>query len=218
MQTDIMPSASGAEVLLENTRMRSNGLPEFVAGDIVLFSGVGDLYGRVGGWLMRTSGEGPTYAVHTAQFLDAGRYLEMEMVTRIRATNDILKKHQVHDLWERRGFEVWRCRWLSAGQREAVSCEALHYLGAKFGMAKFLTHLLDGLLVKVIGREIFFFRRLNHDQRYPICSWITAFSYDRALHYRFGVPPECADPDEIGDWLNAHPSEWERVFRLDSYS
>jgi hypothetical protein len=189
-----------------------------MAGDIILFAGVGDLYGRVGSWLMRTSGEGSTYAVHTAQFLDACRYLEMDFVGKIRPTRDILGKRQAHDLWERRGFEVWRCRWLSVEQREAVSRQALAYLGAEFGMAKFLTHLLDGLIMKVTGREVFFFRRLNHDHRYPICSWITAFSYDRALHYRFGVPPECADPDEIGDWLNAHPDEWVRVFRLAKYS
>ena len=189
-----------------------------MAGDIILFAGVGDLYGRVGGWLMRTSGEGPTYAVHTAQFLDAGRYLEMEMVGKIRAIGEILRKRQAHDLWERRGFEVWRCTWLRVEQQEAISRQALAYLGAKFGAAKFLTHLLDGLIVKVIGREVFFFRRLNHDQRYPICSWITAFSYDRALHYRFGVPPECADPDQIGDWLNGHPDDWVCVFRLATYS
>lgn len=218
MQTNTLPPTPNVGVLIDQVKVGSDYLPDFMAGDIVLFSGVGDLYGRVGGWLMQTSGEGATFAVHTAQFLDTSRYLEMDMVAKIRATHDILKKHQVHDLWERRGFEVWRCRWLSAEEREAVTRQALYYLGAKFGMAKFLTHLLDGLINKVLGKEVFFFRRLNHDKRYPICSWITAFSYDTALHYRFGVPPECADPDAIDDWVNTHPGEWERIFRLDKYS
>ena len=217
MQTNTLARAQGEATQVEWAEVGRDRLPEFEAGDIILFAGMGDLYGKVGGWLMRTSGESPTYAVHTAQFLDASRYLEMDFVGKIRATGEILRKRQAHDMWERRGFEVWRCRWLSAEEREMVSQKALYYLGAKFGMAKFLTHLLDSMINKVAGREVFFFRRLNHDQRYPICSWITAFSYDRALNYRFGVPPECADPDEIDDWVNSHPAEWTCVFRLDKY-
>jgi hypothetical protein len=190
-------------------------IPEFLAGDIILFAARQDLYGRFSRWLMRTGGERPTYAVHTAQFLDAGRYLELDIVVKIRATPEIFRKRLAHDLWQRRGFVVWRCRTLTSAQREAVTQQALAYLGARFGLGKFLTHLLDGLTTKVVGREVFFFRRLNHDQRYPICCWITAFSYDRALHYRFGVSPECADPDQIDDWLNAHPEEWRCVFRFE---
>jgi hypothetical protein len=128
-----------------------------------------------------------------------------------------MKRRQAYDMWQRRGFEVWRCRSLTAEQQEAVTRKALDYVGATFGWAKFLTHFFDGLLNKATGREVFFFRRLNHDQRYPICSWITAFSYDRALHYQFGVPPECADPDEISDWVKDHPDEWVCVYRLEEY-
>jgi hypothetical protein len=193
-------------------------LPVFLAGDIILFSARDDWYGRLSRWLMRTSGEGPTYAVHTAQFLGPGRYLELDIVGKIRALGALLQQHQAHDLWQRRGFAVWRCLSLTSAQRAAVTRQALAYVGARFGMAKFGTHLLDGLISKARGRDVFFFRRLNHDQRYPICSWITAFSYDRALHYQFGVPPECADPDAIADWLSAHPAEWVCVFRLEDYT
>ena len=48
-------------------------VPQFLAGDIILFSGQGDLYSRAGAWMMRSPGEGPTYAVHTAQFLSPRR-------------------------------------------------------------------------------------------------------------------------------------------------
>ena len=195
-----------------------DGLPTFLAGDIILFAGRADWYGVLSGWLMRTRGEGLTYAVHTAQFLDADRYLELATVVKIRATGDILRPRQAHDTWQRRGFEVWRCRVLTAEQRAAVTRQALAYVGARFGWAKVFTHVLDGLVSKVAGRDVFLFRRLNHDTRYPLCSWVTAFAYDRALHYQFGVPPEAADPDEIGDWVNSHPAEWERVFRLADYT
>jgi hypothetical protein len=218
MGTDTLLSSPDQAVLEKQAEIRSSQLPECLAGDIVLFAGRGDFYGRLSRWVMRTSGESPTYAVHTAQFLDADRYLELDIVGKIRATTEIFTKRQSHDLWQRRGFEIWRCRSLTREQREAVTRQALSYLGAKFGMGKFLTHLLDGLINRVIRRDIYFFRRLNHDQRYPICSWITAYSYDRALNYQFGVPPECADPDEIGDWLSTHPDEWVRIFRLEEYA
>jgi hypothetical protein len=169
-------------------------LPEFRAGDIILFAGRDDWYGRLSRWGMRTAGESPTYAVHTAQFIAADRYLELDIVGKLRTTGEILRPRQVHDTWQRRGFEVWRCLVLTGAQQEALTQQALAYLGARFSCAKFLTHLLDGLINKGLGREVFVFRRLNHDQRYPICSWITAFSYDRALHYQFGVPPSVRIP------------------------
>jgi hypothetical protein len=188
-----------------------------MAGDIVLFAARADWYGRLSRWLLRQRGEGPTYAVHTAQFLDPGSYLELAVRGTIRATGEILKPRQRLDMWQRRGFAVWRYRALTAAQRAAVTQQARASVGATFGWAKFMTHLLDGLIVKALGREVFLFRRLNHDQRYPICSWITAFSYDRALHYQFGVPPECADPDQIDDWVSGHPEEWEQIYRLENY-
>ena len=202
----------------ERAGERPDALPVFMPGDVILFAGRGDLYSRVSRWIMRSPDEGPTYAVHTAQFIDAGRYIEIDMVGKVRATRDILKKRLARDLWTRRGFEVWRLESLTPDERDAVTRQALTYVGAKFGMGKFFTHLLDGLINKLTPGEVFFFRRLNHDTRYPICSWITAFSYDRALRYRFGVPPECADPDQIADWVNGRPQEWARVYRLDSYT
>jgi len=215
MQTNTLLPRPDARAVVDQASTGSDPLPQFQAGDIILFAGRRDWYGVASRWVMRTRGESPTYAVHTAQFVDPGRYLELDLVGKLRATEEILRQHQAHDTWKRRGFEVWRCPSLTVEQQEAVTRQALTYLGERFGMAKFTTHLLDGLVSKVVGREAFLFRRLNHDQRYPICSWITAFSYDKALHYRFGVPPECADPDEIDDWVSGHPDEWVRVFRLE---
>lgn len=193
-------------------------LPEFRAGDILLFAGKsGDLYARFGGWLMRGPGEGPTYALHTAQFLDARRVLEMDFVGRVKTMDDILNQRVALHNWQRRGFEVWRCRTLSAEQCEALSDQALSYINRKFGWTKMLAHLLDGLMYKATRKDRFVFRRLDPDGSSPVCSGITAFVYDRAVHYRFGVEPECADPDHIHDWLAEHPDEWERIFVLDDF-
>ena len=193
-------------------------IPEFRAGDILLFAGKkGDLYTRLGGWVMRGTGEGPTYALHTAQFLDCRRVLEMDFVGRVKTIDDILKQRVDLNTWQRSGFEVWRCRTLSDKQREALTDQALNYVNVRFGWVKMVAHLLDGLLHKVSHRELFVFRQLDPDGSSPVCSGITAFVYDKALHYRFGVEPECADPDHIHDWLVAHPGEWQRVFCLHDF-
>jgi hypothetical protein len=184
--------------------MRAPSVPRFQAGDIMLFAGGNEIPSRVSRWVERARGEPPTYAVHAAQFLDANHALEMDGVTKIRPL--------AYFLGRRRGFEVWRRRGLTRRQRAALTREALRYLNARISVPKLFTHLLDGALSKLTRREVFLFRRLNHDQRYPICSWITAFAYDRALRYQFGVPPSCADPDQIEDWVGAHPREWTRVF------
>jgi hypothetical protein len=200
------------------SKTRHEQIPRFLAGDIILFAGKGDLYSRVGGWLMRDRGEAPTYAVHTAHFVDPGRVLEMDFVARIKSFDDVLNNRYMLDLWRRRGFEVWRCATLTDQQRQALTRQSLAYLNVKFGMAKLGAHLLDDLIGKLAGREFFLFRHIDPQGRRPVCSGITASVYDRALHYRFGVHPECADPDDIYDWVTAHASEWVRVYRLEDYA
>ena len=166
---------------------------------------------------MRAGGEGPTYAVHTAQFLDSRRVLEMDYKVKIKSIEDILNKRVDLNTWERRGFEVWRYRTLSEEQREALTDQALRYINVRFGYLKMIAHLVDGLIDKVTHRHLYLFRRLDPDGSSPVCSGVTAFVYDKALHYHFGVEPECADPDHIHDWLVAHPGEWEQMFALKDY-
>jgi hypothetical protein len=185
----------------------SKQIPMFMPGDIILCPGKRVMPHILTRWATQARDERPTYAVHTAQFLSAHKIIEMEAVVKKRSMKAFFQL--------RKAFEVWRCNSLTLSQRQAISRKSLEYLGRKFGWPKLFTHLLDGLANKVVHKQVFFFRRLNHDQRYPICSWITAFSYDRALHYQFGVPPECADPDQIHDWISTHPDEWVRVFALE---
>src|SRR5829696_7179548 len=64
-------------VYVEQAGAVSDQLPEFLGGDIILYAGRGDFFSRAVRWVERTPSEGPTYAVHSAQFLDAGRYLEL---------------------------------------------------------------------------------------------------------------------------------------------
>ena len=54
------------------------------------------------------------------------------------------------------------------------------------------------------------FRRLTHDDNYPICSWVVAYAYDAAGR-RFGVDPGAADPDDIWDYVTSHPEEYRQI-------
>lgn len=189
-------------------------LPRFRAGDIIVFAGQSDLYSRVARWIMRLPGEGPTYSVHTAQFISSRYVLEMDIVGRIKTVDDVLNKRSKLDMWQRRGFEVWRCRTLTHAQRQALARQTLAFRNRRFGGLAFLMHLLDGVISQAARRDVYAFRRLNHLDRYPVCSEITAMAYDAALHYRFGVDPDCADPDHIYDWVTGHPDEWEQVYCL----
>src|SRR6476661_255336 len=67
-------------------------IPEFLAGDIILFASTGDAFSNMGRWLMRGEHETPTYAVHTGQFLDSQRVLEMDAVARVTTMDDVLKR------------------------------------------------------------------------------------------------------------------------------
>lgn len=223
--------------------------PAFLAGDIILFASTGDLISHLSRWLMRGRHEGPTYAVHTGQFLDPHRVLEMEGMVRIDTLDAVLKRRywqgpfrslcpppawaQLYELlnrhfgryrrywkglWKARGFEVWRCTRLTDAERGAVTREALKYVHVKFGFAKLWAHMLDDLICKLLHRDVFLFRHSDPEDRHPVCSGVTAAVYDRAVHYRFGVDPECADPDQIHDWVRAHPDEWVRVFRLEAHT
>lgn len=198
-------------------RQGAEKIPQFLAGDVILFAGEDDLYSKVGGWLMRGEQEGPTYAVHTAQFINPQQVLEMDFVVSIKSLDDVLNRRYKLDLWKRRGFEVWRCVTITEEEREALTLQALSFLDVKFSMRRFLAHLLDNLMCKVARRNIFFFRRIDPEDLYPVCSGVTATVYDRALHYRFGVEPACADPDHIHDWVTSHPDEWVRVYHLKEY-
>ena len=80
-------------------------LPEFLPGDILLFAGKkGDRYTRLADWVMRSDGEGPTYAIHTAPFLDSRRVLEMDYVVRVRSIDDVLDRRVDLNTWERAGL------------------------------------------------------------------------------------------------------------------
>ncbi len=83
---------------------------------------------------------------------------------------------------------------LSDDEKKGIISKSEYYHGKKYGGFKLLLHLFDYFLG---GLNLF--RRLACIDKYPICSWIVAYVYDRVLKYRFGIAPNAAQPDDISD-------------------
>jgi len=87
--------------------------------------------------------------------------------------------------------------------------KANSYVGRKYGYFKIVMHFLDWLLL-----ETYVFRRLTNEDKYPICSWVVAYSF-LAVGKDFGVAPGAASPDDIWDFVQKNKNKYKEVFELD---
>jgi len=183
---------------------RNNGRFAPLPGDIGLTPGLALVR-----FCQTAPGEPATRAGHVFGFVGPGETLEA--LWRVRVLP-----------WAgRRGpCEVWRRRGLSAAQRGAVAEAARAYAGRGYGWWKLAAHLADWFLAWALfglslGRrrgEAYVARRLLALERWPICSWVWARAYVRALGLSLGEPGGCATPDGMRDHFMADPA-WELVFR-----
>jgi hypothetical protein len=91
---------------------------------------------------------------------------------------------------------------------EKIIKGAESYVGRKYGVLKLFAHFADWLL---LGAYVF--RRLAQMDKYPICSWMVAYSFEKG-GVSFGVPPNAATPDDIWDYIQKHPDDYEEVYPL----
>lgn len=170
--------------------------------DLVFFKGT-SLLSRLILWFTRSPGEPKSYASHIGGITLPNTLLE--------ALITVEKTPFYHKNY--RDIEIWRCNALSDDDVINVTMKACDYYGRNYGFLKLITHAMDALIVKLFKKEIFFFRSLNHIDRYPICSWVWAFAFHRALNgYEFGVKPEYASPDDMHDFIKFN-SDWECVYK-----
>jgi hypothetical protein len=100
---------------------------------------------------------------------------------------------------------VFRPACLSDERKATVAEKAKSYVGRSYGWVKLATHFLDWSL-----GGVYLFRRMNHSDRYPICSWIVAYAY-KEIGIEFGVDPKQADPDHIWDYCMKSPGMFSLV-------
>lgn len=179
-------------------------IPEFLPGDLIFYHNNSFL-----GWLIRVvtrgKGEPATFSNHVAGFISNNDIVEALWTVKI-------SRFVINP--EGKQLKVYRRKGVSEDQRNKIAKNAIHYVGEWYGLTKLITHLGDALLEKMFGGQIFFFRKLNHSDKYPICSWVWAFSYKRALGYQFGIQPEGADPDTIYDYVVKN-NTWELIYYSD---
>jgi hypothetical protein len=89
-----------------------------------------------------------------------------------------------------------------------VVVKAESYVGRKYGYLKLLAHWGDWLL-----QGAYVFRRLTTKDDYPICSWVVAYAFAAAGKH-FDVEPGAATPDDIWDFVTAHPEVYEQILEL----
>ncbi|MCK4513494.1 hypothetical protein KAW64_17220 [bacterium] len=90
--------------------------------------------------------------------------------------------------------------------RDKLEVASNEYLDEPYGKLALLRHGLDGLLGKVAGRDVFWFRKMaaGHPLRYNICSWFTTHTHRKAGWLFEGpdgkpLSPGRASPDDVLD-------------------
>ncbi|GAB6125024.1 hypothetical protein [Humidesulfovibrio idahonensis] len=177
----------------------------FLPGDLSFRHGQGLIPDAIR-WAERKPGEPEAYANHVAGFTAP------DMVTEALWSVQTRPYAQFNDGTP---FQVWRCMPLTDAQRQAVAAQALAYVGRDYGLLKIGAHLGDALLSRIMGRNVYAVRKLASLDRYPICSWVWANAYEKALGEKkfFGVEANEADPDDMHDFVSASPA-WAMVFEL----
>ena len=155
----------------------------------------------------RGAGESRTRVNHVGVVVGGGSYHEAIVV-------EALSTVRRHRLWGRYGppkrdlVAIYRPVDLSPQETAQVVAGAMRYVGRKYGWFMLIAHLLDWTL-----QGVYLFRRLAGIDRYPICSWVVAHAFLKAGR-DFGVPAGAADPDDIWDYVVAHPDRYVRVHPL----
>jgi hypothetical protein len=170
--------------------VRTGWVGDFLeAGDVVHVQGRG-LMSRLIRWFSRACGERRSWASHSAMVLRTGDRIEIV---------EALRKVVVRPIsaYARTRSRLLVCRkpgGLDPDQKQKIVEKAQQYRGRKYGFGKIFAHALDRFF-----NNRYVFRRLARMDDYPICSWLVAFVYDRALGHQFGVRPNAAQPDDLLD-------------------
>jgi hypothetical protein len=174
---------------------------EFLPGDIVCFHGTNWISEGIQ-WATRRPGETPVYANHVGVFTSAGEITEALWTVKTRPVAESLAGS---------AYQIWRNTTLKDAERQAVAQKALTYVGREYGAGKILLHLGDALLTKAVGQEVYAFRKMASLDKYPICSWVVAEAYAKALGLLFGLPANEAAPDDIWRYMDARQWIWNKV-------
>jgi len=177
-------------------------------GDIFFTRGPG-LFSRAIRFFTRSIGEKRSRVNHLGVVAEEGSIRTAVVV-------EALIRVRKHCLWKRYGrskkqqIAVYRAKNLGPQQVKIIVSEANDEVGRWYGFGKIIAHFLDWFL-----NGVNFFRRLETDPRYPICSSLVAQCYSKAGKH-FGVADGAANPDDIWDFVEKRTDIYEPIIKLGS--
>ena len=144
--------------------------------------------------LTRNKGESRTMVNHVGLVTKSGT---LKTATIVEASSKVTRQTMLAYFNSKNNkVAVYRYSNLRDEEEQAIVDSANRYVGATYGYLKIVAHFLDWCL-----GGVYFFRRLAMMDRYPICSWVVAYSYQNA-GLGFGCSANAASPDDIWDWVS----------------
>ena len=175
-------------------------------GDVLVTRGKG-LLSRAIRFFTRRIGESRTKVNHVGVIVEGGHLNEVWVV---EALWKVVRRRLVDGYGAEGSSDVgvFRPTNLTEAEIRTVVEAANGYVGRRYGVLKLVTHLADWVL-----QGAYVFRRLTKDDRYPICSWLVACSFEKAGK-DFGVAPGAASPDDIWDFCTGETDKYAEVLKL----
>jgi hypothetical protein len=169
-------------------------------GDVVPMRGHGPISAPIL-WATRHRGEQPSKASHLA-FVYQGGPLRSTIVQEATGW-----RVQRRNLWDTRAgttteVAIFRPLNLTPGIERRMRERADKTLGRVYGFGKLPLHLVDGLLGKLVGRDVYFARRAAITAM-EICSYDTINVFG-AGGLDFGVSKRRGTPDDCLDFIEGH--------------
>jgi len=184
----------------------SHTVQELQPGDVLVTRGRG-LLSRAIRFFTRRIGESRTKVNHVGVIVEGG---PLEEAWVVEALWKVVRRPLVDGYGAEGSSEVgiFRPTNLSDEGIRMVVDAANGYVGRRYGVLKLVTHLADWVL-----QGTYVFRRLTNSDRYPICSWVVACSFEKAGR-TFGVAPGAASPDDIWDFCTRETDKYVEVLEL----
>ena len=176
---------------------------ELERGDVFLTRG-NSFISRVIRFFTRGIGEKRTEVNHVGLVVEAG---ELSAAVVVEALSRV-KRHRLLARYgppRKDSVAVYRATNLTPEEVSTIVATAEKQVGKKYGWLMIAAHFLDWLL---LGAYVF--RRMVRGRKYPICSWLVAYSFSQAGKH-FGVEPGEAAPDHIWDYIEQHPGRYTEV-------
>ncbi|NNM04160.1 MAG: hypothetical protein HKO65_03575 [Gemmatimonadetes bacterium] len=179
---------------------------ELQPGDVLVSRGTG-LLSKAIRFFTRRIGESRTKVNHVGVIVEGGPLHEARVV---EALWKVVRRRLVDGYGAPGSSEVaiFRPTNLTEEEIRTVAAAANSYVGRRYGVLKLFAHLADWVL-----QGAYVFRRITRMDRYPICSWLVACSFEKAGK-DFGVAPGAASPDDIWDFCTRETEKYEEVLEL----